>query len=232
MRVLVTRASEDAERTARKLAALGHEPLIAPLLRIVPTGNSVPDVLYDAVVVTSAHAAKASALHVASTIPVFAVGERTANALRAAGFVSVMAAKGDAGSLSLLIRKRFRLPCTLLHVAGRHRKEEPEASLRADGFDVIAWEAYEAEAVESLPDPAVEAFQSSQIGAVLHYSRRSADLFVRLADQVGLRAAILECPHLCLSADVAVPLQAAGACTRVADQPNEEALLELLPSLS
>ena len=40
MRILVTRAREDAERTAQKLTALGHETLIAPVLQIVrPDGS-------------------------------------------------------------------------------------------------------------------------------------------------------------------------------------------------
>ncbi|MET0527101.1 MAG: uroporphyrinogen-III synthase, partial [Microvirga sp.] len=42
MRVLVTRSPDDAERTAARLAALGHEALIAPVTRIVPTGDAAP----------------------------------------------------------------------------------------------------------------------------------------------------------------------------------------------
>lgn len=231
MRVLVTRAKEDSERTAQRLAALGHEALIAPVLRIVPTGDLAPVGLYDAAIVTSAHAVEALSFHARKSIPVFAVGERTADVLRMAGFSSVTAAEGDAVSLSSMIRSTLQ-PCSLLHVTGRHRKEEPTASLRAAGFSVLTWEVYEAQAVESLPEEAVEAFRTGEIGAALHYSRRSAELFVRLAERVGLHAAILSCPHLCLSADVADPLRAAGASTRVADQPSEDALFRLVMRLS
>ncbi|HZH09288.1 MAG TPA: uroporphyrinogen-III synthase [Microvirga sp.] len=232
MRVLVTRAKEDAERTAERLAALGHEALIAPVLRIVPTSDCAPDASYDAIIVTSAHGAQALSLLREKSMPVFAVGERTADAARMAGFASITTAEGDAASLSKLVRERLRPPSALLHVAGRHHKEEPAASLSAAGFRVETWEAYEAEAVESLPQAAAEALRGGQIGAALHYSRRSADLFVRLAGQAGLHAVIRHCPHLCLSADVAVPLQAAGALTRVADQPNEDTLLKLVANLS
>ncbi|KLK92065.1 hypothetical protein AA309_16745 [Microvirga vignae] len=232
MRVLVTRAKDDAERTAQKLAALGHEALIAPVLRILPTGDPASVGLYDAVIVTSAHAVEALSSSADKSVPVFAVGERTAEVLRAEGFASVIAAEGDATSLSRLIRETLQSPRTLLHVTGRHHKEEPASSLRTAGFKVLTWEAYEAQAIESLPDQAEEAFQTGEIGAVLHYSRRSADLFVRLAERAGLHTAIRECPHLCLSADVAAPLRAAGAATRVADQPSEDALLRLVMSLS
>lgn len=232
MRVLVTRARDDAERTAERLAALGHDALIAPVLRIVPTGDPVPVAPYDALIVTSAHATEALSVLREKSLPVFAVGERTAEAVRAAGFASVATAEGDAASLSILIRDRLQTPATLLHVTGRHHKEQPAASLRAAGFRVETWETYVAEAAETLPQAAVEALRTGQIGAVLHYSRRSAELFVRLARRAGLQAAILDCQHLCLSADVAAPLLAAGAVARVADQPTEAALLDGVPNLS
>lgn len=232
MRILVTRARDDAARTADKLMGLGHEALIAPVLRLVRTSDPAPLAPYDAAIVTSAHAVEALASHAHTSLPIYAVGERTADALRRAGFLAVTTGEGDAVSLSRLIRARLEPSCTLLHVTGRHHKEEPDASLRAAGFRVLTWEAYEAEAVDRLPEAAAEALRTGQIGAVLHYSRRSADVFIRLAGKAGLDAAIPRCPHLCLSADVAAPLNVAGAATLVACEPNEDSLLSLLPSLS
>ena len=231
MRVLVTRSTDDAARTAEKLAARGHEALLAPVTRIVPTGDPVPLDPFDALVVTSAHA-EAALASLDRTKPVFAVGERTAEAVRAAGFVNITVAEGDAVSLVRLIRGTQTLGLTLLHVTARHHKEEPAASLKASGFTILQWEAYEAEAVETLPDAAVEALRSGQIGAALHYSRRSADLVIRLAGEAGLASSLLGVPHLCLSADVAAPLRSAGATTLVAGDPSEEALLGLLDRVS
>jgi uroporphyrinogen-III synthase len=216
----------------RRSSRLGHEALIAPVLRIAPTEDPAPGESWMAAIVTSAHAVEALSSRADPSLPVFAVGERTADTLRASGFSAVTAAEGDAASLSRLIREKLRPPLTLLHVAGRHHKGEPASSLRSAGFRVLTWEAYEAKAVESLPEAAVEALHTGKIGAVLHYSRRSADLFVRLAGEAGLQSATLICSHLCLSADVAAPLQAAGAAIRVAGEPSEDALLTLLAGLS
>ena len=102
--------------------------------------------------------------------------------------------------------------------------------MRAAGFTVIHWEAYEARAVESLPETAIAALRSGQIGAALHYSRRSADLVVRLAGEAGLASELRAFPHLCLSADAAAPL-ASIAATLVAGDPSEDALLALLDRL-
>jgi uroporphyrinogen-III synthase len=230
MRILVTRSLEDAERTARKLAALGHAACLAPVTRIVPTGDPAPDAPYDALIVTSAHAEDALAV-LDRRKPVFAVGERTADAVRARGYADVTVAEGDAVSLSRLIRGQLRTGPTLLHVTARHHKDEPAASLSAAGFTVLQWEAYEAKAVETLPEAAIEALRTGQIGAALHYSRRSADLVVRLAEEAGLASNLRDFPHLCLSADVAAPLIVAGAVTLVAGDPSEDALLGLLDSL-
>jgi uroporphyrinogen-III synthase len=230
MRLLVTRSGDDAERTAEKLAARGHEACLAPVTRIVPTGDPAPCGPYDALIVTSAHA-EAALGGIDRGKPVFAVGERTAQAVRAAGFADVAVAEGDAVSLSRLIRDNLQPGLTLLHVTARHHKEEPAASLRAAGFTILQWEAYEAQAAGTLPESAVDALRTGQIAAALHYSRRSADLVVRLAEEAGLASHLKAFPHLCLSADVAAPLRSAGATTFVAGDPSEEALLALLDRL-
>jgi uroporphyrinogen-III synthase len=231
MRVLVARALDDAERTARKLAARGHEAVLSPVIRIGPTGEPAPAEPYDALIVTSAHAEDALAAVMDKQRPVFAVGERTADAVRKAGFSSVTVAEGDAVSLSALIRRSLEPGRALLHVSARHHKDEPAASLREAGFHVISWEAYEAKAVESLSPAALEALRTGKIDAALHYSRRSADLFIQLAGKAGLMPSLQVFPHLCLSADVAAPVKAVGASTLVAEEPSENALLALLDGL-
>ena len=230
MRILVTRSAHDAMRTADKLAARGHEACLAPVTRIVPTGDPAPDGPYDALIVTSAHAEEALAV-LDGTKPVFAVGEHTAQPVRAAGFTDVTVAEGDAVSLVRLIRGTLAPGLTLLHVTARHHKEEPAASLRAAGFTILQWEAYEAEAVGMLPDDAVEALRSGQIGAALHYSRRSADIFLQLAGEAGLTSSVGNFPHLCLSADVAAAFAGLGMTPLPARRPDEEALLDLLDGL-
>lgn len=231
MRVLVTRPPSDAVRTADKLAARGHEAVLAPVTEISPTGEPMPAGPFAALIATSTHGAAALARAADRTVPVFTVGERTARATRNAGFASVTAAEGDAVSLARLIQERLPAGLTLLHAAGRHRKEEPAASLSAAGFQVVTWNAYEATALDSLPLRVIEALRTGQIGAALHYSRRSAELFLQRAEEAGASAALRGFPHLCLSADVAAPLRATGVPVLVAEEPSEDALLGLLERL-
>jgi uroporphyrinogen-III synthase len=228
MEVLVTRAQADAERTAARLQALGHRAVVAPVIRIVATGDPCPPGHWDALIVTSLHASEALATWRGRDVPVFAVGPRTADELRDLGFARLHIAEGDAISLSVLIRRELRSPASLLHVTARHHKDEPALSLRAAGFDVTLWEAYEAKAAEALPDTARTALAEGRIGAALHYSRRSAEVFQSLAEGAGLGTALGAFPHLCLSEDVAEPLRATGLTVRIAAAPDESALLRLL----
>jgi uroporphyrinogen-III synthase len=64
---------------------------------------------------------------------------------------------------------------------------------------------------------------------VLHYSARSAENYVAGAAAAGIAPAALAVRHVCLSAQVAAPLNAAGAADiAVAKQPDEAAIVELL----
>ncbi len=54
MLVLVTRALDEAMRTAASLAALGHTAILSPVLEIVPTGAEWPAGVVDGVLATSA----------------------------------------------------------------------------------------------------------------------------------------------------------------------------------
>jgi uroporphyrinogen-III synthase len=231
MRILITRSQDDAERTGERLAARGHEALIAPVTRIVSTGEPMPQESWDALIVTSAHAVKALEAVEDKRIPVFAVGPHTASAVDHAGFSSIKVADGDAVSLSALIRQALSPGLKLLHVTARHHKAEPAASLRAAGFSVVHWQAYEAREVEALPLSAREALSSGRIDAALHYSRRSADIVLQLTQEAGLIRALRTVPQLCLSADVATPFEALGMTALSAEQPDEDSILALLDRL-
>jgi uroporphyrinogen-III synthase len=228
MRVLVTRPKVDAQRTAGRLRALGHEALLAPLLEVAATTNRPPVEATDAILVTSAHAAAALRATGDRDRPVFAVGERSAAAIRSAGFGDVRAGDGDAAGLAALVARSLPKGSTLLHVAGRDRKSEPEASLLEAGYAVRVWEAYEAVAARVLPDAVSSALTGGRIDGVLHYSRRSAALLVDLVDRAGLRPHLRSVAHFCLSADVAVPLASLDAVVRIAAEPHESALLAAL----
>ncbi len=71
---------------------------------------------------------------------------------------------------------------------------------------------------------ALDALAKGEIAAALHYSKRSAEIFVKLAREAGLTDALVEIDHLALSREAASPLPRA----KIAERPDEEHLLRLL----
>ncbi|MFL5209704.1 MAG: uroporphyrinogen-III synthase [Microvirga sp.] len=227
MRVLLLRPRRQAEATALRLESLGHAPLVAPLLRIDETAARPPGGSFAALVVTSANGVPALA-RFAEPLPVYAVGERTAALIRAAGFGDVTA-EPDATRLAARIVASVRRGARVLHVAGRDRKPEPEASLNAAGVVVETFVAYEAVAAEQLPEALAEALRAGALDAALHYSVRTVETALALARAIGVEDAFLRLTHVCLSEEVAAPLRARGAARlTIAAEPDETSLFAAL----
>jgi uroporphyrinogen-III synthase len=81
MRVVVTR-----EDVAARVEALGHEPVLCPLIRVEPLGDDPIDAsAYDWLVVTSRNGARELARRGVAAAKIAAIGPATADALRAGG---------------------------------------------------------------------------------------------------------------------------------------------------
>lgn len=244
MTVLVTRPTPDNVTTATTLRRQGFDVLLAPMLRFEPVAfETDADAHFDAVLVTSVNALRALAETSVRqrwlTTPLYAVGERTAQAARDLGFTSVMAASGDGASLRDLVVAQMRAKtlkksvlkksARLLYLAAADRAVDLDDELRPFGFDVVTVTAYRMIAMPELPEDVCAAFTAGRIDAVLHYSARSAHSFVAAARAAGLEIMALAVPHCCISANVAAVLREAGATqVAVAAAPDEDALFEAL----
>jgi uroporphyrinogen-III synthase len=235
VRLLLTRPQPDAARTAVTLRALGHEPIVAPLIGIEVVSEVDPDGgPWAAILLTSANALWAIAGFAWRDdwrdLPVFAVGDRTAQAVREAGFTAVTSAGGNVNDLAALVAAHLNPPARLLYLTGEDRSGDLADALRARGFVVDMVVVYRAMVAETLPAQAATALTRG-IDGVLHYSRRSAEAYVSTARGAGLLASALKPIHFCLSAQVAEPLAQAGAADiRIAPRPVEADLIGLIPS--
>jgi uroporphyrinogen-III synthase len=230
MRVLVTRP--DPARTAQALGARGHTAVVAPLLRIETIAATFGGP-FAAVLLTSASAARASSAHPRRAelqgLPAFAVGARSAEAARAAGFARIESADGALSDLVRLVAGRFAGQ-RLIYLAGEDRSGDLARDLEPHGIAVETAVVYRAVAVAALPEDTVQALRTGQIDAVLHYSVRSAATLLQLAGADGALNAVLSLAHYCLSDEVAAPLRQAGAGqVRAAMVPTEAGLMALLP---
>ena len=230
MRVVVTRPQSDGERTAAVLRARGHEVLVAPLMRVESIAANLGGE-WRAVVVTSANAPiaimESAARSALIGLPLFAVGQRSAEAGRQAGFRDVVSADGDARDLVRLIATRVTGGgAPLLYLAGEDRAADLLGDLSARGIAAEMRVVYRGVTV-SFPLELTKALEAREVDAVLHFSRRSADNYVAGAKRAGIAGPALAVRHLCLSAQVAEALAEAGRIA-IAARPDEAALIELL----
>jgi uroporphyrinogen-III synthase len=230
VRVLVTRPAEDGAETAALLRAMGHEPLLAPLLTTHFFDDPAP-VLdnVQAILATSANGVRAFArLSPRRDLSLFAVGPQTTEAATAAGFTDVRNAQGDARALAQAA-SRWAAPekGVLLHVSGEQGSGTLHEILTALGFTVNKAVLYRVDAADDLPAAAVAALEHKAVDAALFFSPRSARLFAQLAAkrELPLKGAIAAC----ISGATAAGLEGAQfAAIRIAAQPNQTELLACL----
>lgn len=244
MAILVTRPEPDNTATVAALRAIGQVALSAPMLRFEAVAlQDDPDASYGAVIVTSANALRAIAtqagLRSLLDLPLFAVGDKTADAAREAGFKKVISADGDAAALRDLIAskkgtaKRLKAGDPLLYLAGADLARDLAGELGARGFTVVTQTTYRMAPIVSLAPDIAEAFSAGTISAVLHYSRRSARAFIEATRAAGVEISALALPQCCLSDAVATILRDAGASqVKVALTPDEAALFDLLDGVA
>lgn len=231
--MLITRPEPGAEETARQVATLGWQPVLAPALRLSARPFAAPPA--QALLLTSRAAARAMPPGCPRRdLPVLAVGEATAAEARDGGFVNVLAAAGDAASLAELAAARLdpRAGPLLLAVGAGYGRELALA-LRQRGFRVQRRVAYAAAPATDLPPPARAALAAGRIVAALFFSPRSVHCAISMLRKAGLAETAPKIEALAISPRVAAALRAAPAplawrAMRVADRPDQDSLLQLL----
>jgi uroporphyrinogen-III synthase len=211
------------------LRRLGHDAIVAPLLRLVSIPADFGTGPWDAIVMTSANSSRALANHPRRNeliaYPAFVVGDHSAEVARAIGFTDVTSAAGNAIDLARVIATRLPRDARLLYLAGVDRA----ADLASLGIATNTVAIYRAVKTTEFPLPARNALEAGQVDGVLHYSHRTAEAYLSCATAGHLLDRALAPSHYCLSKLVARPLlQAKAATVHIAERAQEAALIELI----
>ncbi len=230
VKMLVTRPEPDAQATLARLDALGIAATAAPLMvRQTLDASLPPPDGFTAMVLTSANAVRSlldrGVLEHYRQLPVFAVGDRTAREASEAGFERVSSA---AGAFQDLVNAMTiaRVPGPIFYPTGKHQSADLAKALAPLGVMVVTAKIYDMVAADALPEAILDELGDS-IGAVLAYSRRSAEIFAHLAANLSptKRRSLA---MLCLSEAVAEPLlEARFSRISLADRPDEDAMMTL-----
>jgi uroporphyrinogen-III synthase len=179
-KIWITRTQPGADVTAERVRALGHEPLVAPLLAV----RSLTDVDVDlsgvaALAFTSANGVRAFAdLCGERELKVFAVGAATAQAAAQAGFRTVLSADGDVEALAEgIAARRSELKGAVLHPGAAEPAGDLAASLEKHGVEARRLVLYQTAPVDL---GEVRLRELLRADAVLLHSPRAAQVMAKV----------------------------------------------------
>ncbi|WP_417803418.1 uroporphyrinogen-III synthase [Thalassospira lucentensis] len=231
--VLNTRPETDSADLEAILTQRGYQVMSAPMLQIeFPDQATVFDPApYQALIFTSANGVRAFArLSDDRARPVLCVGDATARLAAQIGFDQIKSANGDINDLADLIRDQIdpeKGP--LFHPAARKTAGDLGQILADGGYKIDRQTVYTAHASTSLAEQTANAIAAHHIDAVLFFSPRTAETFVKLIKSAKLEGELCNTRAICLSP--AVQLQIADLKwqrTHVASKPTQEYLLSIL----
>ncbi|MFE8874364.1 uroporphyrinogen-III synthase [Acetobacter persici] len=227
--VLVTRPEPGLSETLEAVSAAGWGAYASPALLITQHSLRVASPRFAACVLTSGQAVQAAQAALPLTCPLYAVGDRTAQRARTAGFAAVQSAQGDAEALAaLIIRKQNPAEGSVLLLSGARQGTALAARLRQAGFTVVRRVAYSAQPVRRIAPEVLQALQEGRINVCLFFSSESAAGWIA-ALPVSCRAQATRTRAIAISQAAAAVLKAAGwAEIVVAKTPDARAMLAAL----
>ena len=175
--------------------------------------------------------AQALPMGISFNLPVFAVGGRTAERARAAGFTQVYSADGDALALVGLLRQRLSPKAgPLLLACGAGQGGALAAALRSDGFRVVRRIAYETRSASGLPAEVAGALHEGRIAVIAFFSAQSARSWFDGLRDAALRAAAVRTVALVLSPAIEQGVRSLGwqGPVVVAARPDAASMLAAL----
>ena len=232
MRALVTRPLVDAWPLAEALSARGFAVWIEPMLEIESVRD--PRLSFEevqGVLVTSLNGVRALAINTdRRDLPVWAVGEVTANEALRSGFRWVDAAEGNVETLAARVTAHAdpgKGP--LLHVTGSHVAGDLARWLHIKGFEVRRAVLYEARTPRSLSPDLRDLLAARRIDVAFFFSPRTAKTFVTLVQAARLDEGCAATTAFALSTAVAAALgPLAWREVRVAVHRSQKSLLAAL----
>ncbi|PHY94451.1 uroporphyrinogen-III synthase [Acetobacter pomorum] len=232
--VIVTRPEPGLSETMAAVADAGWLPLASPALVVQRHTLRLPHKLPAAILLTSGQAVSAVA-HAAQQvkaldIPVYAVGDRTAQRARDAGFTHVKSADGDARALVVLLQTHQQPQCgSLLLCSGAGQGVELAAWCRQAGFKVVRRVVYAAKPIQHINAQTSAAIQAAKVAVVLFFSAESAASWLAALPKAEQNLLAAQASAVVISGRVAGVLRAAGwQNIRVAEHVSAAAVMDAL----
>lgn len=229
--VWITRTN--GESTAAAVEAMGHEALLVPLLAVQPIDADLTALTYDALIFTSRNGVSAfTRLSDRRDLPVWCVGDATAEAAKTHGFTQVTSAGGDAPALFEKLKSEAPRSTRFLYAAPREPSAPLAAWMWAEGFTVHHIAVYET----VVTTPALSDADLSRVTHILIHSARGGQTLA--SHLISRKFAFTNSCFICISEKAwqgfagAIETQdkdlLAGVKKRISPLPEEPSMLKLI----
>lgn len=244
MRVTVTRPEHSGLKTAARLKALGHEPIVLPLSEPVHNIETIKQVLkkpFSSVAITSAEALAALAtltfdsLLLQKTLVV--VGEPSAAAARDFGFTKILIANGFAtGMVDMLANlpaHERSLLSPMLYLAGTPRGDIFEEGLRSLNIAFEAIDAYEMMKRKYTPSEIAAHLALGKPDGVLFFSSEAVKNYFSLLTPYVSNSYFNDIKFFCISEKTAANLpEHLSSQSIISKETSEQGIIDLLAIIS
>lgn len=227
-KVLITRPQEEAKVIAELVRQKGYEVVSEPFLKVVFEDIALPDLsAYAALVFTSVNGVRAFCrISKDRNLPVFTVGQNTAEAVREKGFKTIQSADGDGAALAALLSKN---PSDKPYLYGRGAHVTRDLSAEVEGVRIEEITLYHTEKIDETSEVGREVLAQGGVSHVLFFSKRTAEAFVDYIRTQELDGVLERTKALCLGAPMVQCLSVLPwEKVIVADRPNRDGIMALL----
>lgn len=212
----ITRPLDDAKRLSELMQVEGLTPFVSPLLNVdypCPDLGLVPAHI-GGLIVTSRNGLRGAAETSFSPewldLPLFTVGEGSADLARRFGFRDIRVGAGRASSLPDVIASAdLETGVPLVHLCGDVQAFDLKAALSKQGVEVCGLQTYRIVEATRLTDKLINELKAGGITAVVLMSPRTARLYHRLMVEAELGDIMRGLRHFCLSDAVGAALATA-----------------------
>lgn len=221
--VLISRPKGDADTLKQAILSIDRsvQVVLAPAIEIVPVTYDAHNEAFDALLLTSKHAASAAAI-IAPDLPTLCVGDATALAASALG-LNAVSAMGTAQDLIALVQKSA--VSKVLYLRGAHVHMDLENTLNSAGIETKSLIVYQQHACAFLPQVHRDISKMKSL-LVPVYSARSAQIVSKNLD--GFKGQVT---LVAISKAAAMGwFGAAPHHISYAEAPNSEAMLAAIAS--
>ncbi|MDA9231101.1 uroporphyrinogen-III synthase [Rickettsiales bacterium] len=208
--ILVTRDKVSSIITAKKLNKRGFKTAIMPLFKIVYFKvNCFRKIWlkfsnFDIVVLSSANAINylQQLYFDKDKIKIYVVGTKTADKVRSFGYQNIYIANNSSSSLIKLLQKKVSKKSRLLYLCQKYATGNINLNLEKEGYKIKKIIAYKANSIEYLSEEILNDIKLSKFSGVTIYSKRTAQIFLKLIRKYNIFAACKNIQFLCFSNEI------------------------------